>query len=116
MKLSFSRAARIHSLALAKSWKGLATCDQKNFTWPLRRLRTISTAWVPTLGFSVLAGSFQRPSHLSRCALLATTMSEGSRWAKVPTSRAVPHAEGWPVSEKAPEPGVDILPPSRWIM
>ena len=32
-------------------------------------------------------------------------MSAGSRWAKVPTSRAVPQAEGWPVSEKAPEPG-----------
>ena len=26
-------------------------------------------------------------------------MSAGKRWANVPTSRAVPHAEGWPVSE-----------------
>jgi hypothetical protein len=29
-------------------------------------------------------------------------MSAGRRWAKVPTSRAVPQAEGWPVSENGP--------------
>jgi hypothetical protein len=89
---------------------------QKNFTWPLRSCRTILTAWVPTLGLRVLAGRFQSFSHLSRCPLLNTTMSEGSRCAKVPTSRAVPQAEGCPVREKAPEPGVEIFPPSRWIM
>ena len=27
----------------------------------------------------------------------------------MPTSRAVPQAEGWPVSEKAPLPGVGLL-------
>jgi hypothetical protein len=94
----------------------LVTIAQKNFTSPLRRLRTILTACVPTLGLSVCAGSFQSFSHLSRWPLLATTMSEGRRWANTPTSRAVPQAEGCPVSEKAPEPGVEIFPPSRWIM
>ena len=61
---------------------------------------------VPTFGFSVLAGSFHSFSERARCLGLATTMSAGSRWAKVPTSRAVPQAEGCPVSEKAPLPGL----------
>ena len=43
-------------------------------------------------------------------------MSAGSRWAKVPTSRAVPQAEGWPVREKGPLPGSEILPVSRWTL
>ena len=33
-------------------------------------------------------------SAISRCFGLATTMSAGRRWEKVPTSRAVPHADG----------------------
>ena len=43
-------------------------------------------------------------------------MSAGSRWVKVPTSRAVPQAEGWPVSENAPLPGFACFPVSRWTM
>jgi len=103
-------------LALAKSWKGFVTIAQKNFTFPERRSRTICTAWVPTLGFSVFDGRPHSFSVFARCFALLTTMSAGSRWAKTPTSRAVPQAEGCPVSEKAPDPGVDIFPPSRWIM
>ena len=37
-------------------------------------------------------------------------MSAGSRCENVPTSRAVPHADGWPVSENGLLPGVAILP------
>ena len=37
-------------------------------------------------------------------------MSAGRRWAKVPTSRAVPHADGWPVSENGELPGSEIFP------
>ena len=36
-------------------------------------------------------------------------MSAGSLCAKVPTSRAVPQAEGWPVSENGPLPGCEIF-------
>jgi len=43
-------------------------------------------------------------------------MSAGSRCAKVPTSRAVPQAEGCPVSENGLLPGVEILPVSRWML
>jgi hypothetical protein len=59
----------------------------------------------------VLAGSFQYFS-VSRDAPDSgiTTMSAGRRWEKVPTSRAVPQADGWPVSEKAPSPGLHWLP------
>jgi hypothetical protein len=35
-------------------------------------------------------------------------MSAGRRWAKVPTSRAVPQAEGWPVSENGLSPAGDL--------
>jgi len=42
----------------------------------------------------VPAGSFQIFSVASRCFGFITTMSAGSRWVKVPTSRAVPQAEG----------------------
>jgi hypothetical protein len=52
-------------------------------------------------------------SVASRCFGLKITMSAGRRWAKVPTSRAVPQAEGWPVSEKGLLPGSEILPTSR---
>ena len=61
----------------------------------------------------VPAGSFQIFSAASRCAGFITTMSAGRRCAKVPTSRAVPQAEGWPVSENGPLPGSEILPISR---
>ena len=40
-------------------------------------------------------------------------MSAGSRWAKVPTSRAVPQAEGCPVSENGLLPGSEIFPVRR---
>ena len=43
-------------------------------------------------------------------------MSAGSRCEKVPTSRAVPQAEGWPVSENGLLPGVEIFPVSRWML
>ncbi|MCY1236832.1 hypothetical protein D9M72_495050 [compost metagenome] len=61
----------------------------------------------------VPAGSFQMRSASSRCLGLVTTMSAGSRCEKVPTSRAVPHADGCPVSENGLLPGVAILPVSR---
>ena len=55
-------------------------------------------------------------SASSRCLGLVTTMSAGSRCENVPTSRAVPQAEGWPVSENGLLPGVAILPVSRWML
>src|SRR5574337_1096411 len=45
-----------------------------------------------------------RLTHILVSSGLVTTMSAGRRWAKVPTSRAVPQAEGWPVREKGPVP------------
>lgn len=33
-----------------------------------------------------------------QCSGLVTTISAGRRWVRVPTSRLVPQAEGWPVS------------------
>ena len=42
-----------------------------------------------------------------------TTMSAGRRLASVPTSRAVPHADGWPVIENGLLPGLEILPVTR---
>lgn len=64
----------------------------------------------------VPAGTFQIFSAVSRCFGLVTTRSAGSRWEKVPTSRAVPQAEGWPVSEKGLLPGSLIFPVSRWML
>ena len=61
-------------------------------------------------------GSFQSSSACLRCSGLVTSMSAGSRWAKVPTSRAVPQAEGWPVSENGLLPGSEIFPVSRWML
>ena len=52
-------------------------------------------------------------SASARCFGLVTSMSAGSRCENVPTSRAVPHAEGWPVNENGLLPGVEILPVSR---
>ena len=58
-----------------------------------------------------------RPARISsaraRCSGTVTSMSAGRRCAKVPTSRAVPQAEGWPVSENGLLPGSLILPVSR---
>ena len=48
----------------------------------------------PTFGLSVPSGSFQIDSVFARCFGFATSMSEGSRWQKAPTSRAEPQAEG----------------------
>ena len=61
----------------------------------------------------VPAGSFQISSVIARCFGFITTMSAGRRCENTPTSRAVPHAEGWPVSENGLLPGVEILPVSR---
>ncbi|MNC84952.1 hypothetical protein D3C83_05210 [compost metagenome] len=61
----------------------------------------------------VPGGSFQVCSAIARCFGFTTSMSAGSRWANVPTSRAVPQAEGWPVRENGLLPGVEILPVSR---
>ena len=116
MKQSFSRAAVSQWLALAVDWKGLVTCTHSHLIEPDSRSRIIWVMWLPGLGLIVSAGSFQISSERARWAAFATTMSAGSRWQKVPTSRAVPQAEGWPVSEKAPEPGFACLPVSRWTM
>jgi len=113
MKLSSLRAASIQWLALAEDWKGLVTCTQSQRTLPSSRSRIIWTMWLPILGLRVLAGRFQMPSEILRWAASSTFMSAGRRWAKVPTSRAVPQAEGWPVSEKAPAPGRACLPVGR---
>ncbi|MEY9393145.1 hypothetical protein ABIF93_011466 [Bradyrhizobium japonicum] len=43
-------------------------------------------------------------------------MSAGRRCEKVPTSRAVPQAEGWPVSENGLLPGEEIFPVRRWML
>ncbi len=61
----------------------------------------------------VPSGSFQMRSAMSRCALFATSMSAGKRCENVPTSRAVPQAEGWPVSENGLLPGSEIFPVKR---
>ena len=61
----------------------------------------------------VPSGSFQIFSANALCSGFMTTRSAGSRCAKVPTSRAVPQAEGWPVSENGLLPGSAIFPVSR---
>ncbi len=61
-------------------------------------------------------GTCQMSSVIARCSGLLTTMSAGRRWLKVPTSRAVPQADGWPVSENGLLPGVEIFPVSRWML
>ena len=116
MKLSSFRAASSQWLALAVDWNGLVTCTQSQRSLPSSRSRIIWVMWLPTLGLMVRWGSFQSSSAWARWAGSSTVMSAGSRWAKVPTSRAVPQAEGWPVSEKAPLPGLACLPSSRWSM
>mgnify|MGYP006922356622 CR=1 FL=1 len=58
-------------------------------------------------------GNFQISSACARCSGLVTTMSAGRRCANVPTSRAVPQADGCPVSENGLLPGSEIFPVSR---
>ena len=78
----------------------------------------------PVLLDGMIAGLFRNdpvgnpPDLLGMLAVLGlvTAMSAGRRWAKVPTSRAVPQAEGWPVSENGLFPGSEIFPVSRWIL
>ena len=41
-------------------------------------------------------------------------MSAGRQCAKVPTSRAVPQADGWPVRENGLLPGAAIFPVKKW--
>src|SRR6476660_3354151 len=94
----------------------LLTCTQYALSLPSFSIRFCSTAWNPGLSAMVPGGRFQIVSVFSRCAGLVTTMSAGSRCENVPTSRAVPHADGWPVSENGLLPGVEILPVSRcWL-
>jgi hypothetical protein len=68
---------------------------------------------VAGLGGIVPSGSFQMVSAVLRCSGFVTTMSAGRRCEKVPTSRAVPQADGCPVSENGLLPGVAILPSSK---
>ena len=91
----------------------LLTCTQYALSLPSLSIRFCSTAWKPGLSGIVPAGSCQIASVFARCSGLVTTMSAGSRCENVPTSRAVPQADGWPVSEKGLLPGVAILPVSR---
>ncbi len=116
MKQSFSRAAWIQWLALAVDWNGFVTCTQSQRSEPSSRSRIILVMWLPTFGLIVFAGSRQWCSAFSRWAASSTIMSAGRRCEKVPTSRAVPQADGWPVSEKAPAPGRACLPVSRCTM
>ena len=64
--------------------------DQHTEPWGIK----VSNVEVKQIDLPV---EMQRASF--RCSSLFTTMSAGRRWAKVPTSRAVPQAEGWPVRE-----------------
>ena len=65
-------------------------------------------------GNGALGSIPQISSAIARCSGLFTTMSAGSRLARVPTSRAVPQAEGCPVRLKGLFPGRLILPVMRW--
>ena len=94
---------------LGAAWKGLLHCTQRKRMSPRSRARSISVAWKPGLGGMRSTGTFQILAALARCSGFMTTMSAGSRWAKVPTSRAVPQAEGWPVSENGPLAGLGDL-------
>src|SRR5688572_33418455 len=93
---------------LAAACMLLFTCTQYQLILPSLRSRFCCTACEPGFSTIVPAGSFQIFSASARCLGLVTTMSAGRRWANVPTSRAVPHAEGCPVSENGELPGVEI--------
>ena len=94
----------------------LQTWVQYTLSTPSLSMRLCCTAWKPGFSWMVPAGTFQIFSAVARCLGLATSMSAGRRWEKVPTSRAVPQAEGWPVSEKGLLPGSLIFPVSRWML
>src|SRR6266536_1241365 len=106
MKQSFSRAAVIQWFALAVDWNGFVTWTHSQLSFTSSGSRIIWVMWLPTVGFTVFDGTRQRCSACARCSALSTCMSAGRRWENVPTSRAVPQADGWPVSENAPLPGL----------
>jgi hypothetical protein len=83
---------------------------------PSFSIRFCSTAWKPGFSGIVPSGIFQISSACLRCSGLVTTVSAGRRCEKVPTSRAVPQAEGWPVSENGELPGSAIFPVRRWML
>ena len=59
------------------------------------------------------AGKFQISSAFLRWSGFVTTMSAGKRFDSVPTSRAVPQAEGCPVKLNGFAPGRPIFPVMR---
>ncbi len=74
----------------------------------------MSTAWWPGFAEMVPAGRFQMLLGLG--AVLGIGHDHVGRQAVdelVPTSRAVPHALGWPVRLSGLAPGRQILPVSR---
>ncbi|MNT89486.1 hypothetical protein D3C72_2302200 [compost metagenome] len=83
---------------------------------PSFSMRFCNTACAPTFSGTVPSGRPQISSARARCSGLVTTKSAGRRCENVPTSRAVPQADGWPVSENGLLPGVAILPVSRWML
>ena len=60
----------------------------------------------PGVGLMVPAGRFQKFSVAARCSSFATRRPPGNACASVPTSRTVPHADGWPVRLVGASPGV----------
>src|SRR3972149_5020008 len=77
MKLSISRAALIQWLALAVDWNRFVTCIHTHLMEPSSRSRIIFVTSLPTLGLSVLAGSFPTVSLRSRWLGVSTTLSRG---------------------------------------
>ena len=73
--------------------------------WP-RRAETDFAGIVPD-------GIFQCFSQISRCFRLSPPCPQADDGENVPTSRAVPQAEGWLVRENGPQPGWEILPVSK---
>ena len=66
----------------------------KKFNLPSFNARLCCTAGYPGTVGMVPFGNFHFFSVISTCLGLVTTMSAGKRLTKVPTSRAVPQAEG----------------------
>ena len=54
------------------------------------------------------AGRFHNFSAFAAWSGLSTRRSPGRAWERVPTSRTVPHADGWPVSDCGPSPGAPV--------
>src|SRR4029079_12658774 len=98
---------------LAAACMLLFTCTQYQLILPSLSRPFCGTARHTRVATMVPSGSFQIRSASARCLGLVTTMSAGRRCENVPTSRAVPHADGCPVSEKGLLPGVEILPVRR---